>query len=233
MTTKNKQKHIDWASERSTKGFISHGGFYLFSKKIQKILNRGQSCLPSLYHLDQTTLHIISTQYLWTSFSCLIKQNKKKKTQLLNRKIWIISMTMHCTAFNVLLYSKFSLLFVISSKVIFYNSTLFFTSMCLRHVSVMLNKAVGVPTSEVNQLYCFFLKCSQCPVWHSHGHSSTVPSSLCVWDVMQTCDPDGRLHHIVATPGLFCCHQPVTAERQLLVVAGHQVPGDGAGKNSP
>lgn len=46
---------------------------------------------------------------------------------------------------------------------------------------------------------------------------------------MRTSDPDRRLHHIVATPGLLSCHQPVSAERQLLVVAGHQVPGDGAG----
>lgn len=47
--------------------------------------------------------------------------------------------------------------------------------------------------------------------------------------VMQTCDPDGRLHHIVATPGLLSCHQPVSAKRQVLIVAGHKVPGDGAG----
>lgn len=43
-----------------------------------------------------------------------------------------------------------------------------------------------------------------------------------------TCDPDRRLHDIVAAPGLFRRHQPISAEWQVLVVAGHQVPGDGA-----
>lgn len=46
---------------------------------------------------------------------------------------------------------------------------------------------------------------------------------------VQTCDPDGRLHHIVATPRLLGRHQPVSAEGQSVVVTGHQVPGDGAG----
>lgn len=46
---------------------------------------------------------------------------------------------------------------------------------------------------------------------------------------VQTCDPDGRLHHIVATPRLLGRHQPISAEGQSVVVAGHQVPGDGAG----
>lgn len=43
-----------------------------------------------------------------------------------------------------------------------------------------------------------------------------------------TCDPDGRLHDIVATPGLFRRHQPISAEWQVVVVAGYQVPGYGA-----
>lgn len=45
-----------------------------------------------------------------------------------------------------------------------------------------------------------------------------------------TCDPDRRLHHVVAAPGLLSRHQPVSAEGQVLIIAGHQVPGDGAEK---
>lgn len=45
---------------------------------------------------------------------------------------------------------------------------------------------------------------------------------------MQTCDPDWRLNHIVATPGLLSSHQPVSAKWQIVIIAGHQVPGDGA-----
>lgn len=43
-----------------------------------------------------------------------------------------------------------------------------------------------------------------------------------------TCDPDGALHNIVVAPGLLCCHQSISAEGQVLIVAGNQVPGDGA-----
>lgn len=45
---------------------------------------------------------------------------------------------------------------------------------------------------------------------------------------MLTCDPDRRLYHIAAAPGLLRCHQPIPAKGQVLIVAGHQVPGDGA-----
>lgn len=45
---------------------------------------------------------------------------------------------------------------------------------------------------------------------------------------VRTCDPDGRLHLVVATPRLLGRHQAVPAEGQIVVVAGHQVPGDGA-----
>ena len=44
-----------------------------------------------------------------------------------------------------------------------------------------------------------------------------------------TWDPYGILDHIVSTPWLLSRHQTIPAKRQLLIVTGYQVPGDGAG----
>lgn len=45
-----------------------------------------------------------------------------------------------------------------------------------------------------------------------------------------TCDPDGGLHYIAAAPGLLCRHEPISAEWQVVIVAGNQVPGDSSAK---
>lgn len=64
-------------------------------------------------------------------------------------------------------------------------------------------------------------------LWEMLCWSETHFQTICL--CMQTRDPNWRLDHIVATPGLLSCHEPIPAEWEILIITGHQIPGDGAG----